>query len=870
MGKRSMGVLGSGQLGLAFASGESTLSVRQFGVYEALSRPFEVSVIARSGNWGIDLESIVGKAASFTLASTALGDRFQSRTWHGVCASMDLLHAEPTGMSTYRLRIVPALWLLSQRRQSRIYQREKLPDIAKKLLESWGLSAELKLGRSYLPHDTVVQYEETDLDFFQRLLERAGITYFFDFKEAESNLVLTDAPHEGPARPGGPIRFADTPSEDAEVEFVTRVKLGHELRPGSFSLRDFDFRRRPDFDLVGRHEATEQGQDGTTSFLERYRYEQGAMLRVGPKDDATEATPAADRKAKVRASLEEGTRDARLRLEAERAGRRAVRFATSAGDLAPGVRFEMTGHPHPELAGRLLVTGFVIEGTEGERWTLAGEAVFTSEPWVPPRVTRAPRIHGVQSAMVVGAPNEEIHTEEHARVRVAFHWDRDGKRNDEASSWLRVSEAWAGAGFGHVVLPRVGQEVLVAFLGGDPEQPVVVGRVYNAASPVPYKLPRYKTCSGWKSASSPGGEGFNEIFFEDAAKKELFYVQAQRDGQKLTKREEVERIGHEHAIVVGRHRTAVVGTVEAAMVGGRATRQMIKPPSERDLHIAEQLAPEVQPTETALQLRDGRLILTTGKATVALSGGAIFLEAEGDVTLRADGGDVVLEGSRAILNTVSPPPAPRIDATQPPGAFKSNLALARELCDAAGSADASDVELVARELAKLPAHVLQRLKNQGTRVKVCRGSVTDHRTELKGVTPRGWPPGATWDQVPGLHSGPAKEVVIATVGHGTPAGAHVPTQGEGHGSQSIVIHETFHAVDLQTGGKPMNADPAFGAARDADAAALDPYQQQPGSAGLEETYAESAARYYGGDPSYATTHPNLHAYWGGDPLKPKP
>jgi insecticidal toxin complex protein TccC len=194
--------------------------------------------------------------------------------------------------------------------------------------------------------------------------------------------------------------------------------------------------------------------------------------------------------------------------------------------------------------------------------------------------------------------------------------------------------------------------------------------------------------------------------------------------------------------------------------------------------------------------------------------------------------------------------------------------LVKDILTTGGTADAHDARLVGRELERIPTHVLQILKDQGTKVVVARGSVTDHWTHLKGVQPRGWPPGMTWDSVPGGQSG--GEVVIATVGHGTAAGAHVPANGEGHGSHNVVIHETFHAVDLGGSGGARSAGADFNTARTADFATLSAYQQQAGSAGQEETYAESAARYYGGDPNDATNHPNLNAYWAGDPLKPAP
>lgn len=190
--------------------------------------------------------------------------------------------------------------------------------------------------------------------------------------------------------------------------------------------------------------------------------------------------------------------------------------------------------------------------------------------------------------------------------------------------------------------------------------------------------------------------------------------------------------------------------------------------------------------------------------------------------------------------------------------------LINDVITVGGSGDAHDAQLVARELERMPVEALQALKDSGVKVVACRGNITDAHPELKGVHPRGWPAGMTWDSVPGVQMG--KEVVVAVTGHGTAAGAHVPATGEGHGSANLVVHEAFHAVDMAGGGAARNTDAAFAAARTADLGTLSAYERQGGSAGPQESYAESAARYYGGDPNDAASHPNLNAYWAGNPL----
>jgi hypothetical protein len=196
--------------------------------------------------------------------------------------------------------------------------------------------------------------------------------------------------------------------------------------------------------------------------------------------------------------------------------------------------------------------------------------------------------------------------------------------------------------------------------------------------------------------------------------------------------------------------------------------------------------------------------------------------------------------------------------------------LVRGITTHGGSGTAADARLVRAELERMPIGALQIMSNQGTKVVACRDNITDYRTDLKGKHPGGWDAGDTWDIVPGVFLPKTNEVVIATIGHGTAAGGHVPVKGEGHGSHNVTIHESFHAVDMGGGTPHRSTEADFNAARTADIGTLSTYETQPGAPGQRESYAESAARYFGGDPNDATAHPNLHDYWDKHPPTPKP
>ena len=261
-----------------------------------------------------------------------------------------------------------------------------------------------------------------------------------------------------------------------------------------------------------------------------------------------------------------------------------VSFEANAADLCPGVVFTIVNHPHSELAEteRLLVTESFAEGTVDESWRVSCRAVFASMPFLPQLRAIKPRISGVQSAFVVGPRGQEIHTDELGRVRVQFPWDREGKSDDNSSPWIRVGQGWAGTGFGMVTIPRVGQEVLVGFFDGDPEQPVIVGRVFNARNLVPHRLPENKTVSAWRSESTPGGGGYNELLFEDARGNELVGLRAQRDLRKLVKRDETTTVGrHRNTLVQGDEVETTNGD-HTTFVGGERKRLVHGDETERN------------------------------------------------------------------------------------------------------------------------------------------------------------------------------------------------------------------------------------------------------------------------------------------------
>lgn len=591
---------------------EDRLDVRTFSVKQALSELFLVDVRARSQNGDIDFDAIIGKPASFTLQT-----EWTTRTWNGICLQADQVRVERGGACTYQLMIVPRAYLLTQRRNYRVFQMKTELEIVQQLLGEWSVKVEARVDPgAYKARKYVVQYDETDFAFVSRLLEEAGVTYSFDEKDGETVLALDDAPHSRDlTKPF--LRFCDEPSV-AAGEWVTRLSLAQEVRPGRVTIFDLDYRKssdnQPKFSAAGGLPAEQK--------LERAHYQPGAFLFK--QESGGGSTPSADDRGSAR--TDEGLAASRTnqRLLAHRAGGKVVRFETNAIDVAPGSIVSVTNHPHRLLAsGSLLALSTVIEGDYDDQWRAQVTLAPAASPHVPERKTPRPAVPGLESATVVGPDGQDIHTDEYGRVRVQFHWDREGARNEESSCWIPSSQPWSGSGFGGVNVPRVGQEVLIEFLGADPDRPVVVGRVFTESSPPPYPLPQFKSVAGLRSETTPrlvmGGSGTgvaglddsilgggkplspeqltnlvsndgpfkaaspnvghkwdgkgtspstlshqwrgSELMFDDRAGKEIVYLQAQRDFNLVVK--------NAWTSVTGNHRSTRLGSDEKLTIGNK-------------------------------------------------------------------------------------------------------------------------------------------------------------------------------------------------------------------------------------------------------------------------------------------------------------
>lgn len=678
-------------------SGGARVEGRSFAVREAMSRCFEVDLEVVSHDPSLALEAILGRPAALELATGYALSAGGNRRFVGILAQAAQARPEPNGLSSYRLRLVPRLWLLQQRRGYRIFQHVSIPDIVKGLLDEWRVEHTFHIDPAGYPKlELKVQYGETDYAFVSRLLEEAGITFRFATSDkGETVVVLDDAPQEAKVRPGD-LPFVDNPNASAEAEYVTELRHGQELRANRVFLHDYDFRNP----LLDTHAIAERS--GVEHGHELVHYLPGVTLA---EQKAGGDTPVADDLGTARYRADYGAKRAERVLEAARVGREFFAFGTNVADLAPGVVLTVSGHPHPKLESRekLLVIASTMEGTAVGEWDFAVQAVPARVRYRPPLVTPKPRVFGVQSAIVAGPKGQEIHTDEFGRIRLQFPWDREGKHDERSSCWVRVSQGWAGKRYGWLVLPRVGHEVLVDFLDGDPDQPIVVGRVYNATNPVPYTLPEHKTQSGWKSDSSPskkGAQHFNEILFEDKRGDELFAIQAQKDHRRLVKRSETitvrrnrkkevhanetdttgvnrtEITGINRTETTGATRTEVIGVHKLKLIGGHETQRteashearvggnvdsvtkgVEKRLIERDDHLVvkKDRRQRIVGTQSLIVHGDqqevvhGRHALAAGKDMHVVAGEALVGEAGEQVTLRGPGGFIRIDAAGVTI-----------------------------------------------------------------------------------------------------------------------------------------------------------------------------------------------------------------------------
>ncbi len=537
------------------ASG-TAFEVIEFHLTEALSEPFCLELELASANAAVDFGDLLDQPALFTLWH---GDQ-KVRWVHGLVSAFE---QGDTGFrrTRYRAVVQPTLARAGLRSDWRIFQQQTVPQILQTILKRSGITdAEQRLTRDHLAREYCVQPGETDLHFFQRLSAEEGFYYAFTHGAQGHRVIHSDRLYIHGTIEGGPVTYNATPGGDQAEPCLRRFHYIEQVRTARQTQRDYTF-RLPRYDL----QSTSQGMalDHQGQNYERYNFPGRYKNADGVGKPFTD------------------TRLLALRRDAQ--------IATVEGDdarLQPGLAFDLEGHPRHEWNTGWRTVRMSHHGTQhtsqqeesaeaeqGTHYSYTAEIIPDRTEWKAPLYPK-PRIDGPQVATVAGPAGEEIFCDEYGRVRVQFPWDRYGNNDEHSSCWMRVSQNWAGAAWGHIAIPRIGHEVIVDFLDGDPDQPIITGRTYNAPSPTPYELPLHKTRMTIKSQTHKG-EGFNELRFEDEKDQEEVYIHAQKDQNIHVNHDETTFIGndrkedveHDETIAIGHDRAETVGNDEQVTIG---------------------------------------------------------------------------------------------------------------------------------------------------------------------------------------------------------------------------------------------------------------------------------------------------------------
>jgi len=538
--------------------GDDVLLLRSFNGSEAISQLFHFDLDLLSENDSLKFQDIVGK--NVTLRITDVGGN--ERYWNGFISRFSQGHLDGQ-FTAYRARMVPWLWFLTRTADCRIFQNMKAPDIIQKIFTDLSFQDfTLRLYGSYVTRDYCVQYRETDFNFVSRLMEEEGIYYYFEQDKDKHILVLADDPAAHDPCPNQATARYQYHGEAVtyDEDLVSEWRYHQEFRPGAFAQTDYNF-ETPGTSLA-------VSVDGNNPY-EIYDY---------PGEHAVRS---------------DGDSLAKIRLQEQTAGCSIIQGAGWCRQFTSGYLFTLEDHYRSDQNQQYLLTAVRHSAAQDDYpGSSGGAAEFTyrnsfecipySVPYRPARVTPEPFVQGCQTAVVVGPAGEEIYTDKYGRVKVQFFWDREGKKNENSSCWVRVSHPWAGQGWGSIAIPRIGQEVIVDFLEGDPDRPIITGRVYNAEQMPPFGMPGGAVVSGVKSNSTKGGGGYNEISLNDTKGTELINIHAQYDQQKKVEHDErvnvgndrTESVGHDESITIGNNRTENVGVNENITIGSNRTEDV--------------------------------------------------------------------------------------------------------------------------------------------------------------------------------------------------------------------------------------------------------------------------------------------------------
>lgn len=522
---------------IACSSEPVPFAVYAFSGTERVNEPFEFHIEFVARDSGLPTAAFLGREGLLSIADKS----GKARLVHGLISQMRQLHTG-SAFTHYQCVLVPRLWFLNETVNHRIYQNKNVMQIIDDVLKTQMFvfdSYDFRLKGTYPEREYCTQYGESDLHFISRLCEEEGIIFHFSHTREKHCLIFTDTAG-GPPIPGeADIRFFPGSGNVADAPVIARLTHQQRINSDSASYREWNF-LTPEANLeVNKNEPDWLKAPAPPALkLESYRFPH------------------------LYQEEKEGERYADIQLARQLVLREWVEGSGDVSRMTPGHVFNLHEHPRADLNRQWWIREVTHKGEQpgvleqeapterGLRYHASFAAIPAETRFVPELAHEKKRIGGVQSALVVGPDYEEIYVDEQGRVKVQFHWDRRGGEGTAASCWIRVSQGWAGGNYGALAIPRIGHEVLVSFMEGDPDRPIITGRAYHAMNTAPYELPAHRTRTVLKSYSSPGGGGFNELRIEDRKDEEEIYVHAQKDMNIHVGNDWKEHVLHDHHATV--------------------------------------------------------------------------------------------------------------------------------------------------------------------------------------------------------------------------------------------------------------------------------------------------------------------------------
>ena len=572
---------------------------------ESLSGLFHYRLALKSWDGNVDFSSLLGQ----TMTVSILQYNGTKRYINGICYRF-IQAGKGTRLYHYFAELRPWTWQLTLTANCMIFQQQTVNEIVAAVFDQFGFSdfKDLTNG-SYTRRDYCVQYEETAYNFVARLLEEEGIFWFFEHDESTHTLVLADDGGAHQDCPGESLMRWQLQEWEIRDDIIHRLSYAEQLTPNEFASDDFNF-EIPDTDLLVNAQGPETGN------FRVYEYP-GRFAETG-----------------------QGENFANRRMEIHELEQKLLRGEGLARSFIAGYRFTLSQHEREDLNRGFVLKQVAITATP-DRYLNQFEAFPDDVPFRPPRVAKKPRIYGTQTAIVTGKSGEEIWPDAYGRVKVQFHWDQEGKLDENSSCWVRVAQVWAGKNWGTFFVPRIGMEVVVSHLDGDPDRPLIIGTVYNANQTVPYAQPDNKTRSTLKTNSSKGGDGFNELRFEDKAGEEEIYMHAQKDMNITVENDRTTEILNDETTTITKNRTVTIKEENESLTVEKGDRTVEISQGDESLTVGKGNRTIKVSTGNEDHTVQGNFSLTVN--------GDLTIDVKGKVTIKS-GMDMLLDSGMKLTN----------------------------------------------------------------------------------------------------------------------------------------------------------------------------------------------------------------------------